>query len=211
MKITVLGATGGVGGEVVKQALERGWDVTAVVRDPARLQVPARERLDVVVAGLAEQEQLTTAVKGRDAVLSALGSRERKPTTVCADGARVAITAARATGVRRLLVVSASGMHTEGDGVFTRTLVKPMLGSILKHGFADMLAMEDLVTATDLDWTVVRPPMLLNGPRTGKVASRLDGNVRGSFSIRRADVAAYLLDAVADPTLIRAKVSIAHG
>src|SRR2546423_1079391 len=185
MKITVLGATGGVGGEVVKQALDRGWHVTAVVRDPARVAVPAQDRLDVVVAGLHEQEKVTAAVEGRDAVLSALGSRERKPTTVCADGARVAIAAARATGVKRLLVVSASGMHTEGDGVFTRTLVKPMLGAILKHGFADMLAMEDLVMATELDWTVVRPPMLLNGPRTGVVASRLDGNVRGSFSIRR--------------------------
>jgi putative NADH-flavin reductase len=203
MKITVLGATGGVGSEVVEQALDRGWDVTAVVRDPARLKLPAH----VVVAGLHEREKLTAAVEGRDAVISALGSRDRGPSTVCADGARAAIEA----GAKRLLVVSASGMHTEGDGFFTRTLVKPLLGAILKHGFADMLAMEALVTATDLDWTVVRPPMLLNRPGTGVVASRLDGNVRGSFSIPRADVATYLLDAVAEPTLIRAKVSIAHG
>jgi putative NADH-flavin reductase len=203
MKITVLGASGGVGGEVVKQALDRGWDVTAVVRDPARLTLPAH---DVVVAGLHDQEKLAAAVEGRDAVISALGSRDRGPTTVCADGARAAIDA----GAKRLLVVSASGMHTEGDGFFTRTLVKPLLNTFLKHGWADMLAMEDVVTASGLDWTVVRPPMLLNGPRTGKVVSRLDGNVR-TFTIRRADVAAFLLDAVADPTLIRAKVSIAHG
>ncbi|GLY40905.1 NADH-flavin reductase [Amycolatopsis sp. NBRC 101858] len=202
MEITVLGATGGVGGEVVGQALERGWDVTAVVRDPARLKLPAR----VVVAGLHEHAKLTAAIEGRDAVISAVGSRDRGPTTVCADGARAAIEA----GAKRLLVVSASGMHTEGDGFFTRTLVKPLLNTFLKHGWADMLAMEDVVTASGVDWTVVRPPMLLDGPRTGKVASRLDGNVR-TFTIRRADVAAFLLDAVADPTLIRAKVSIAHG
>ena len=202
MKITVLGATGGVGGEVVGQALDRGWDVTAVVRDPARLKLPAH----VVVAGLHEHDKLAAAVQGRDAVISAVGSRDRGPTTVCADGARAAIDA----GAKRLLVVSASGMHTEGDGFFTRTLVKPLLNTMLKHGWADMLAMEDVVTASGLDWTVVRPPMLLNGPRTGKIVSRLDGNVR-TFTIRRADVAAFLLDAVADPTLIRAKVSIAHG
>jgi uncharacterized protein YbjT (DUF2867 family) len=202
MRITVLGATGGVGGEVVGQALERGWDVTAVVRDPARLKLPAH----VVVAGLHEWEKLTAAVEGRDAVISAVGSRDRGPTTVCADGARAALEA----GAKRLLVVSASGMHTEGDGFFTRTLVKPLLNTFLKHGWADMLAMEDVVTASGVDWTVVRPPMLLDGPRTGKVASRLDGNVR-TFTIRRADVAAFLLDAVAEPTLIRAKVSIAHG
>ncbi|MDX3188675.1 SDR family oxidoreductase [Streptomyces sp. MN03-5084-2B] len=202
MKITVLGATGGVGGEVVKQALDRGWDVTAVVRDPAGLQLPAR----VVVAGFTDHDKLAAAVEGRDAVISAVGSRDRGPTTVCVDGARAAIDA----GAKRLLVVSASGMHTEGDGFFTRTLVKPLLNQVLKHGWADMLAMEAVVAATDLDWTIVRPPMLLNGPRTGQVASRLDGNVR-TFTIRRADVAAYLLDAVADPTLIRQKVSIAHG
>ncbi|WP_410668224.1 NAD(P)-dependent oxidoreductase [Amycolatopsis sp. cmx-4-68] len=202
MRITVLGATGGVGGEVVKQALARGWDVTAVVRDPARLTLPAH----VVVAGLHETGKLAAAIEGRDAVISAVGSRDRGPTTVCVDGARAAIEA----GAKRLLVVSASGMHTEGDGFFTRTLVKPLLNTFLKHGWSDMLAMEDVVTASGVDWTVVRPPMLLNGPRTGKVASRLDGNVR-TFTIRRADVAAFLLDAVADPTLIRAKVSIAHG
>ena len=202
MRITVLGATGGVGGEVVKQALERGWDVTAVVRDPARLNLPAH----VVVAGLKDHDKLTGAVEGRDAVISAVGARDRGPTTVCVDAARAALEA----GAKRLLVVSASGMHTEGDGFFTRSLVKPLLNTVLKHGWADMLAMEDVVTASGVDWTVVRPPMLLNGPRTGKVASRRDGNVR-TFTIRRADVAAYLLDAVADPTLIRAKVSIAHG
>ncbi|SFW49812.1 NAD(P)-dependent oxidoreductase [Amycolatopsis australiensis] len=203
MEITVLGATGGVGTEVVKQALDRGWHVTAVVRDPARLRLPA----EVVVAGLAEQDKLTAAIEGRDAVISALGSRDRKPTTVCTDGARAAI----AAGAKRLLVVSASGLDTEGDGFFTRTLVKPLLNTVFKDGYADMRAMEALVMASDVDWTVVRPPMLLNGPRTGAVKSRLDGNVRGSYTIRRADVAAYLLDAVSDPTLIRRKVSIAHG
>jgi len=203
MRITVLGATGGVGGEVVKQALGRGWDVTAVVRDPARLKLPAH----VVVAGLREKDKLAAAIEGRDAVISAVGSRDRGPTTVCADGARAAIEA----GAKRLLVVSASGLDADGDGVFTRTLVKPLLNAVLKHGYADMRAMEALVMASAVDWTVVRPPMLLDGPRTGAVESRLDGNVRGSYTIRRADVAAYLLDAVADPTLIRVKVSIAHG
>jgi putative NADH-flavin reductase len=203
MKITVLGATGGVGTEVVGQALDRGWQVTAVVRDRSRLRLPA----DVVVAGLHEPGKLAAAVEGRDAVVSALGARDRGPTTVCADGARAAIEA----GAKRLLVVSASGLDADGDGFFTRTLVKPLLDRVLKHGYADMRAMEALVMASAVDWTIVRPPMLLNGPRTGAVRSRLDGNVRGSYTIRRADVAAFLLDAVSDPTLIGRKVSIAHG
>lgn len=211
MKVTVLGATGGIGTEFVRQALDQGWHVTAVVRDPARLAVPASDRLDVVTADLDDHEALLAAVVGRDVLVSTLGARDKGPTTVCADGARAAIAALRAAGVRRLVVVSASGMHTTGDGVFTRTLVKPLLGRWLRHGFADMRAMEDLVTATDLDWTVVRPPMLTNGPRTGAVAERVDGNVRGAFSISRADAAGFLVKAVSERTLIGASVSIAHG
>jgi hypothetical protein len=67
------------------------------------------------------------------------------------------------------------------------------------------------VKASDLDWTVVRPPRLLGGPHTGVVVSRTDGNVRGSYTINRADVADYLLRAAVDDSLIRETVSIAHG
>lgn len=211
MKVTVLGATGGIGTEFVRQALDQGWHVTAVVRDPARLAVPASDRLEVVTAGLHDHEALVAAVTGRDALVSTLGSRDRGPTTVCQDGARAAIAALQASSVRRLLVVSASGMHTTGDGVVTRTVVKPLLGRWLRHGFADMLAMEDLVAASGLDWTIVRPPMLTNRPRTGRVAERLDGNVRGAFSITRADAAGFLVNAVSERRLIGASVSIAHG
>src|SRR5690242_21575756 len=69
-----------------------------------------------------------------------------------------------------------SGMHTEGDGFFTRSLVKPLLNTFLKHGWADMLAMEDVVTASGVDWTVVRPPMLLNG-RSEEHTSELQSHV----------------------------------
>jgi uncharacterized protein YbjT (DUF2867 family) len=86
-----------------------------------------------------------------------------------------------------------------------------LLGRVLRYGFADMLAMEDVVARSGLDWTVVRPPRLTNGPLTGVVADRLDGNVRGSFTISRADVAGYLLRAVANHALIGTSVSIAHG
>ncbi len=210
MKLTVLGATGGIGTEVVKQALAAGHHVTAVVRDPSRLTVEGT-LLEVVVAGLSEHGALTEAVAGRDAVISALGSRDRNPTTVVTDGARAALAALRSSGVRRLVLVTASGPFVDGDGFFTRNLVKPILGRYLKHNFADMVAAERVVHAGDLDWTIVRPPRLLDGPRTGAIAARTDGNVRGSFTINRADVADYLLRAVVDDTLIHQTVSIAHG
>ncbi|MEV6911206.1 NAD(P)H-binding protein [Amycolatopsis sp. NPDC051071] len=210
MKLTVLGATGGIGTEVVKQALAAGHHVTAVVRDPSRLTVEGA-LLEIVVAGLSEHGALTEAVAGRDAVISALGAPDRKPTTVVTEGAHAALAALRSSGVRRLLVVTASGPFVDGDGFFTRNLVKPILGQVLKNNFHDMVAAERVVTASELDWTIVRPPRLLNGPQTGAIAARTDGNVRGSFSINRADVADYLLRAALDDTLIRQTVSIAQG
>ncbi|KZB81742.1 NAD(P)-dependent oxidoreductase [Amycolatopsis regifaucium] len=210
MKLTVFGATGGVGTEVVKQALAAGRHVTAVVRDPSRLEVED-ELLEVVVAELSEHGALTEAVSGRDVVISALGARERRPTTVVTDGAHAALAALRSAGGRRLLLVSASGPFVDGDGFFTGNVVKPILGKVLRHPFADMVAAERIVRASELDWTIVRPPRLLNGPHTGVIAARTDGNVRGGFSINRADVADYLLRAASDDSLIRQTVSIAKG
>lgn len=211
MRLTVFGATGGTGSAVVRHALEVGDHVTAVVRDPARLAVPADSGLDVVTAGLDDPDRLVSAIEGADAVLSALGPRGRGPTTVCADGIEVIMAAMRRAEVTRLVAVSASGAHTAGDGVLIRTFAKPLLGRVLRHPFADMLAMEERIRASALDWTIVRPPRLTNGAHTGNVRSRVDANVRGAFSITRADLADFLLRTVDDRALVRRAVSVAHA
>ncbi|MFD8493835.1 NAD(P)-dependent oxidoreductase [Amycolatopsis sp. NPDC059657] len=211
MKLTILGATGGVGTHLVRQALAADHHVTAVVRDPSRLAVEPQVRLEVVTAKELDPSTLAPAVTGRDAVISTLGARDRRPTTVCANGARAAIAAMREAGVNRYVVVSASGLVTDGDGVFTRSLVKPLLWRVLRESYRDMQEMEELVRASDLAWTIVRPPRLTAGERTGRIRSSADGNVRGSFSIARADVADYLLRTVADDSLVKATISIAHG
>lgn len=211
MKLTVFGASGGTGREVVRQGLEAGHQITAVVRDPARLGVPAHDGLEVVTADVLEPASIASAVNGRDAVISALGPRGRGPTTICRDGTSSIMTAMADAGVQRLVVVSNSGMHTEGDGAFTRLVFKPILIRALREGYADMRVMEERVLASSLKWTIVRPPKLTEGPRTGRVASSTHGNVRGSFTISRADLAAYLLSAVADDALAGAAVSVAKG
>jgi putative NADH-flavin reductase len=211
MKITVFGATGGIGVQVVRQALAAGHQVTAVVRDPARLDVAGHQLLDVVVADVMDPAAIAPAVDSRDVVISALGARDRRPTTVCREGVRSVIAAMAKTGTSRLLVVSNSGMHSEGDGVFTRTLVKPLLARLLKESWADMAAMEEQVIGSELDWTIVRPPRLTDGAHTGAIRSQVGTNVRGSFTIARADVADFLLRAAVDDKLGRTPVSVAHG
>ncbi|NKQ54949.1 NAD(P)H-binding protein [Amycolatopsis sp. K13G38] len=211
MKLTVFGATGGTGVEVVRQALAAGHQVTAVVRDPARLDVPAHARLDVVTADVLDPPSIESAISGRDVVISALGPRGRGPTTICRDGTEAIMVAMRRAGVHRLIVVSNSGMHTQGDGFFTRGIVKPILIRVLREGYADMSAMEERVGVSGLDWTIVRPPRLTNWAHSGRIASSTKGNVRGSFTIGRADLADYLLRAASDDSVIRTAVSVATG
>lgn len=207
MKLIVFGATGGTGVPVVRQALEAGHQVTAVVRDPGRLDVSANARLDVVQADVREAASIAPAVAGSDAVISALGGRGTRPTTICRDGTAAIITAMRETGARRLLVVSAAGFHTEGDSLPVRLLVKPLLGRFLRHPFADMAEMEARVRDSGLDWTIVCPPQLTDKPYTGNVRSNVGANAPG-FRIPRADLAGFLLGAVNDEPLARTTVSV---
>ncbi|WP_406640151.1 NAD(P)-dependent oxidoreductase [Amycolatopsis sp. WGS_07] len=210
MKITVLGASGRIGGLVVQEALARGWHVTAVVRDPARLTIPAHPRLDVAIHTLTDPT-LADAVTGRDAVVLALGPSDLKPTTVNSDGTRSVVTALRGSRTR-FVVVSASGLPAEGDSLFSRLLLKPLLGAVLRNGYADLRLMESILhQAPDVRWTIVRPTRLTDKPARDRVRSQVGRDVRGSFQISRANVARYLLEAAEDESLVGKTVSIAQG
>lgn len=212
MRLTIFGATGRTGTHLVRQALDEGHNVTAVLRDPARLGVPAHERLRVITADLADPASIGPAVEGADAVLSALGPRGRGPSTICEVGTRSIIEAMGKTGVRRLVVCSAAGAFPDaGDGPVTRYVAKPLvLNRILKHTFADLRRAEKEVRACDLDWTIVRPPRLTNKPPTGRYRTRTDLNIRGGRSICRADVATSMLALITDDSYVRHHVSVAH-
>ena len=209
MKITVLGASGRIGGLAVREALARGWHVTAVVRDPARLTIPAHPRLDVAIHTLTDPS-LADAVTGRDAVVLALGPADLKPTTVNSDGARSVVSALRGSRTR-FVVVSASGLPAEGDSLGARLLLKPLLGAVLRNGYADLRRMESILhEAPEVRWTIVRPTRLTDKPAQDRVRSEVGRDVRGSFQISRANVARYLLDAAEDESLVGKTVSIAQ-
>jgi putative NADH-flavin reductase len=212
MRLTILGATGGTGTELVRQALVEGHDVTAVVRDPARLQVPAHERLRVLTADVRDPAATQPAVEGADAVLSALGPRGRGPTTICSDGARAIVAAMGRTGVRRLLVVSAAGPFADaGDGALVRRVIKPIiLERLMKDAFDDMRRCEEEVRAAALDWTILRPPQLVDKEPTGRYRTATDVNLRGGRKIARADLAACMLGLVADEASVHHHVSVAY-
>jgi putative NADH-flavin reductase len=210
MKLTVFGATGGTGRHLVEQALAADHDVTAVVRDPARLPQIGHPRLEPVVADVLDPEAIAGSVTGQDAVVSALGPRPGAGGSICADGASSIITAMRAAGTRRLIVVTASGhVVDEGDGPFTRLLFKPLLRRFLRETFLDFARTEEVLRASGLDWTIMRPPRLTNGGRRPYRTSN-DRNVRGGITIARADLAHATLAALADPDTIGHSVSLGY-
>jgi putative NADH-flavin reductase len=210
MKIALFGATGGTGRQIIRQACDAGHEVTAVVRDPARL-TQSHPHLTVLRADVMDPAAIGPAISGRDAVVSALGSRDgRVPTTICTDSATSITQAMHTEGVQRLVVVSAGTLTTDGDKPLTRLILKPVLGTVFKHTIADKRRMEDLIRASGLEWTIVRPPRLTNGPRTGAYRSAINRNVRGATRVSRADLADCILHCLAQHDPLHAAISIAN-
>src|SRR5215217_5841754 len=158
MKLTVFAATGGIGPQLLDLALAAGHDVTAVVRNPAKLPVEVRAvTADLATAGPAALEP---AVAGADAVLSGLGPRSRADAGVASRGTLAIVEATRATGVRRVVVVSAAPVATVAS---PGRLVLATLGGVCR----DLALLEDALRDRALDWTVLRPPRLTDRPLTG--------------------------------------------
>ncbi|KQX59200.1 MULTISPECIES: SDR family oxidoreductase [unclassified Streptomyces] len=210
MKLTVFGATGGIGQEIVRQALASGHEVTAVVRDPARLTATG-ERLTVLRADLSDPEALRGAVAGRDAVLSGLGARSRADAGVAARLTRSVLAAMEVERTRRLLVVSAAplGPVPDGQGVLDRAVLT-VVNNVLKDIYADLRVMESDLAASGADWTSVRPPKLTDKPVTGRYRTVVGGNPPRGRSLARADVAHAMLSMIDDPATVKQGVGVAY-
>ncbi|MGW6459148.1 NAD(P)-dependent oxidoreductase [Streptomyces sp. NPDC055078] len=207
MRLTVFGATGGIGQEIVKQGLAAGHEVTAVVRDPARLTVTG-SGLTVFPADLTKPESLRPAVAGRDAVLSGLGARKMSDSGITTKLTRSVLTAMDAEGTRRLLVVSAAPLAPV-HGLADRA-VYAVLSAVLKRIYDDLRVMERDLAASATDWTAVRPPQLLDKPLTGRYRTVIGGNPPGARKISRADAAHAMLALVANPDAVKQGVGVAY-
>jgi len=212
MRVTVFGATGGIGNHVVRQALNRGFTVTAVVRDPVRLDVRHPLLKVTTVSTLDDAETLAPMVRGSDAVLSGVGPRGRHDGPVACTATRAILSAMHAEGVRRLVAVSAApvGPTPDGDSFVNRRIVLPAISALLKDVYADLRAMEDAMANSLAQWTVVRPPKLVNKPLTGRYRTAIGGNVARGYTISRADVAHAMLAAAGDPATIHRAIGIAY-
>lgn len=211
MKLTVLGASGGVGQHIVSLAVAAGHQVTAVVRDPARL-ASRHPHLTVMRADALDAGSLRTAVGGAGAVLSGIGAASRHdPLKPASTSARAAVEAMEATGVRRIVVVSAAPLNRSGVGqpFVVRRVLSPLLWAALEEVYTDLERMERVLRESGLDWTAVRPPRLLNTPGRGRYRYAAEAGPPG-LSIARADVAQAMLDFVTTPETIGHAVGVSR-
>jgi uncharacterized protein YbjT (DUF2867 family) len=226
MKITIIAATGGVGRQLVDQALAAGHDVTAVARNPAKLapDVLAGGTARVIAVDLAhpDPQALESAVAGADAVLSALGPHNNADAGIAAPGTRAVISAMRAAGTRRIVAISASPVattpspgrpspprHDPGDGFIMRQVGNRIARALFGKVYDDLARMEDILRESGLDWTILRPPQLTDKPLTGRYRTARGQNVRGGRSVPRADVAHYMLAVLDQPDTIGQVIGIA--
>ncbi|MGK3208475.1 NAD(P)-dependent oxidoreductase [Amycolatopsis sp. MEPSY49] len=198
IRIAIFGAAGPTGRLLIDRALAAGHHVTAVTRRPG--SIPAHhDQLRIVGADVFDPDAVGTAVTGQDAVLSALGVPAGKaPITTYSQGTATIITAMRRHDVRRLVVVSSSGVdprpYPDGGFLFNRVLLPYVTRVLGKTLYDDMRRMEALVRASGLEWTVVRPSGLYHLPAATSY-TLADGHADGRFTAR-VDLAASMLDLV---------------
>ena len=212
MKITVFGATGGIGGHVVRQALAAGHEVTAVVRDPARFDVSHPALEVATVAGLTDPEVLLPVLEASDAAISGVGPRGRKDGPVASSTTRGILRAMEASGVRRFVAVSAVpvGPVPKGESFVNRRILLPFISAFARDVYVDLAEMEDEIRRSTTEWTIVRPPKLTNKPLSGKYRTIVGGNVPRGYTISRADVAHLMLGVLEQPETIKQVIGIAY-
>jgi putative NADH-flavin reductase len=199
----IVGATGGTGRQLVAQALERGHTVTVLVRTPAKLQI-THERLQILQGDALDYASVEAAVRGQDAVVSALGhKRYFGPTRILSEGTRNLLRAMEAQGVPRLICETSLGIGNSAGrmGLYYTLFVIPV---ILPFYYWDKARQERLIEASRVEWVIVRPGALTNGPKRGAYRHGHDvGSFVRTVRISRADVADFMLDQLTSDTYLR--------
>ena len=199
MKLLVFGASGPTGSHLVSQALEQGHEVTALVRNPASLEA---RKIRVIGGDAQDPAAVAEAVRGQDAVLSALGRRRTfTSANLMAHSMRAIVPAMERERVRRLILMSSFGV---GDSMRDAPLLPRLFfRTLLRDIFADKLAGEAIVRRSSLEWTIVYPVLLTDGPRTGdyRFGERLE--LSGFPKISRADVADFMLKELYDAQYLK--------
>ena len=198
MKLALFGATGATGRHLVEQALVAGHTVTALVRNPAGVTTQ-HPSLTVVPGNVLTPADVTKTVQDADAVIVSLGNTANNPDLSVSNGTRIIVEAMQGTGVRRLIVISSLGVGDSKDQV--PFYFKIVAKTILRKAMQDKEGQEQIVRASGLDWTIVRPGGLSDEARSGQYQSGTDPSIVAG-RVARADVAEFVLKQLTDRTFV---------
>lgn len=202
MKLLIIGATQGIGFELLKLALERGHSVTALARDPSRISIQ-HERLRVLKGDILDLNSVTNAMENQEAVFTCIGTMPSIfPVKVFSEGIKNVLSAMHAKGVNRLIAVTGIGAgDSKGHGGFLYDSI--FLPIVLKAVYDDKDREEALIRESNVNWTIVRPCMLTNGDLTGNYHVFTDLTGVTARSISRKDVADFLLKQLASDEYLK--------
>ena len=209
MKVVIFGSTAGTGRKLVEQALAEGHHVSAFARSPAKIADIENANLQVVRGDVLDSAAVEGAVAGREAVFCTIGAGAGR-TTLREEATRNIVESMEKTGVQRLICQSSLGVGDSRANLpfFTKHVI---VGVFLRHAFADHERQEAVVKQTSLKWTIVRPPHLKDGPRTGVYRhgfSTTDREIQGKIS--RADVADFMLKQLTDDTYVHQTPGVSY-
>jgi uncharacterized protein YbjT (DUF2867 family) len=204
MRIAVLGASGRTGRLVVEQAVERGHQPRPVVRRPE-----AAVDESWAIADGRDVAALTAALSGCDAVAFTIGPTGHSDPRVVTECLAATLQAMSASGVTRIAVVTADGPFADSGDPLSRFVAKPILNLLLYESFEDFRAAEDLLRASDVDWTVIRPSRLTDRP-TRRYRARRNASLWFGIKTSRAATAAALLDALEDRDTVGVAITVAN-
>lgn len=221
MRVVIFGPTGGTGRCLVERAIAEGHEVTAFVRNPSRMTA-RHQRLKVLVGDAFDPGQVGEAAAGNEAVISVLGSRQPSnplhprrpgdPHGVVSAGAANIVAAMKEHGLRRFVCQTAWGVgeSKQDPGLAGAFFMKVLVPPLLRDEYADKEAQEKIVCESDLEWIIVRPMILTNGPWTNDYRARVDLKPGRRPYISRADVADFLMRQLVDDTFVRDTPAIGY-
>lgn len=207
-RVLIVGATGGTGRQLVTQALDRGYEVTALARDQSALQMD-HPRLRVIRGDVLDYSSVAAAVQGQDAVVSALGhKRYFGPSRILSDGTRNLVRAMEACGVPRLICETSLGIgsSTGRMGIYYTFFVIPV---ILPFYFWDKTRQEQIIAQSKIEWVIVRPGVLTSAESKESYRHGPQiGNFLWTVRIPRANVAEFMLNQLTDDAYLGAAVGV---
>jgi len=209
-KIIIFGASGRTGKQVVREAFNSGYEVTVVVSN-TKDYIFNDTQIKIIKGDVFKPETFESALYGKDAVISCLGIKKRLPAFVYSEGITNIMLSMQKAGVNRLICLSSRAVDIpENAPLITKFIVNHILRRFFNYFFADMKLMENILCDSNLNWTLIRSPRLLNGLKTGNYRTSINEYLTNPTSLSHKDLADYIIYYMDDEKIFKSRVEISY-